>query len=202
MAARLLVVSLMVAMGGLALEAVNAREFDAKIEPNHSSAAFTVAIAGGITKVRGFFKEVDVTIVFDDEDITRSSVTAVIQAESIDTGIDIRDRDLRGPSFFDTSKHPELRFASRSIERRGEGFVAIGELTMRGVSRDVELPFIITRQDDRGGMPVLGVSISATVDRQDWGIGSGWRHDAIPNFIADEVVIEIDMWTKAGEPRP
>ena len=73
---------------------------------------------------------------------------------------------------------------------------------MRGVTKPVELPFIITRQEERDGRPRLGVAVSATVDRHDWGIGSDWRHSGIPNFIANEVVIEIDMWTKLGQPRP
>ena len=171
-----------------------------KAEPNHSTVGFSVSIMGGITKVTGKFTKYSTDIVFDEEDMSRSSVAAVIQASSIDTGIDSRDKDLSGPAFFHTAEHPEIIFQSKRIEKRGERYVATGDLTMRGVTREIELPFVITginRNDE--GRPLIGVAASLTLDRQDFGVGSDWKHSAIPNFIGDEVSIEIFLWTRRGK---
>lgn len=169
------------------------------VEPNHSTVAFSVPIAGGITQVTGKFTEFSVEIVYDDEDLTKSSVNATIQAASIDTGIDARDKDLRGSQFFDVENHPEITFRSRRIEKRGDGHVAVGDLTMRGVTRPIELPFRITGvQRSEDGRPILGVSIRWKANRRDYGIGTGWQHTVIPNFIGDEIGVEIDLWTRRG----
>ncbi len=172
-----------------------------RLEPNHSTASFSVPIVGGITKVMGNFRDFDVNIIYDEEDITKSSVSVRIKAYSIDTGIDMRDKDLRGPKFFDVINYPEITFQSKRIEKRGEGYVAVGDLSMRGVTKEIELPFVITGINWRGEeekRPLLGVAVNWTVNRQDYGIGSGWQHSVIPNFLGDEVTIDIFIWTRSG----
>ncbi|MFQ5696123.1 MAG: YceI family protein [Terriglobia bacterium] len=176
-------------------------EWALKLERNHSTVSFSVPIVAGMTTGRGTFKNYDVEFVYDEEDISQWSVRATIKTESVDTDIEMRDRDLRGPLFFDAANHPEITFQSKRIEKRGEGYVAIGTLTMRGVTKGIELPFVITavqwggREEKR---PQLGVAVKWTVNRQDYGLGSDWRHSAIPNFIGDDVTVEIFLWTRRG----
>jgi polyisoprenoid-binding protein YceI len=176
------------------------------LEPNHSSFGFSVEIAGGLTRVTGGFKEADLRIRWDPEAIDRCSVEATIRAAGVDTRNDMRDADLRGPKFFDVANHPDITFRSRRIEKRGDAYVAIGQLSIRGVSRQVELPFAVTGIEWHEGRPLLGVRIRWTIDRLDYGVGADWRHTAIPNFLGKEVTIEIDVWTKLGrkevEPAP
>lgn len=173
-----------------------------KLEPNHSTVSFSVPIVGGLTTVRGTFKEFDAEIAYDEEHLEKSSVAATIKAYSVDTDIDMRDRDLRGPLFFDVSHHPEITFRSKQIEKRGENsYVAIGALSIRGITREIELPFQITgvQWDEEHTKPVLGVAAKTILNRKDFGVGTDWRHSAIPNFLGDEVTVEIFLWTHRGK---
>jgi polyisoprenoid-binding protein YceI len=131
---------------------------------------------------------------------TTIGFTVPIDASSIDTGIDERDEDLRGEPFFDVARHPRLVFESERVERRGDGYVAKGALTMRGRSKPLDLPFRVTSVDWHEGAPVVGVESEVTIDRNEYGIGSDWRHTLIPSFIGDEVGVEIFLWTRPGEP--
>ncbi len=139
-------------------------------------------------------------IVYDEEDITKSSVKVEIDASSVDTGIDARDRDLQSKKFFDVANHPVITFQSRKIEKRGEGYVAIGDLTMRGVTRKFELRFVFSdRQKNKDGKLRIGVVANAKLNRQSFGVGSDWVHSAIPNFLGDEVTVEIFAYTRLGK---
>src|SRR5437868_6045643 len=85
-----------------------------KIDPVHSSVTFSVRHMG-ISNVPGRFSDVSGTILLDEKDLTKSSVTAVIKTASIDTNNPGRDKDLKGPNFFDTDKYPEATFRSTRI---------------------------------------------------------------------------------------
>jgi len=128
--------------------ALAADEF--KIDPNHSSVNFAVAHAGGISTVVGRFTQFEGKIVFDDKDATKSSVNVTIKTASINTDVAARDNDLKSARFFDVEKFPEITFQSKSIEKKGDGYVAHGTLTIHGVSKDVDLPFEIKGPVDAG----------------------------------------------------
>jgi len=172
-----------------------------KLEPNHSTVAFSVPIAGGLTTVKGTFKDFEVDIAYDEEHVEKSSVVAAIKAYSVDTDVDSRDKDLRGPKFFDVANHSLITFRSKRIEKRGNDLVAIGDLSIRGVTKEIALPFVITgvQWNNEHTKPVLGIAAKCKVNRQDYGVGSDWQHSAIPNFIADEITIEINLWTRQGQ---
>jgi polyisoprenoid-binding protein YceI len=122
-------------------------------------------------------------------------VTATIKAAIIDTGIDDRDKDLQGPTFFDVENHPDITFQSKRIEKGNGGYVAIGDFSMRGVTKEIELPFqVINIPDPSGESSFLGVSVRWSLDRQVYGVGSNFKHTLIDNFIGDEVTIELDVW--------
>ena len=114
-----------------------------QVDTAHSNVAFAVPILGGLSKVRGKFTDFTVQIVYDEADVSKSSVKAVIKAASIDTGIERRDAHLRNPDFFEVEKYPEITFESKSVEKRGQGFVARGTFTMHGVAKEIELPFTV-----------------------------------------------------------
>lgn len=172
-----------------------------KLEPNHSTVSFSVPIVGGLTTVRGTFTDCNAEITYDPEHLEKSSVTATIKAYSVDTDIDMRDKDLRGPKFFDVDHNPEITFRSKKIKKQGDGYVAVGDLSLRGVTKEIELPFVITGMswDDEHTRPVLGIAAKTTLNRLDYGIGADWQHSAIPNFLGNEVAIEIFLWTRQGK---
>lgn len=168
-----------------------------KVEPNHSTVGFSIPIMGGITKVTGKFIGMEIEIRYDEDDITKSSVEVVLKADTIDTGIDDRDRDLQGPKFFDVANHPTITFQSSKVVKSEEGFVAQGELTMRGVTRKIEIPFVFSQvTKNKDGRLRMGVVASVTLNRQDYGVGSDWVHSAVPNFIGDEVTVEMFVYIR------
>lgn len=165
------------------------------IEPNHSTIGFKVPIAGGITKVRGKFTDFQLYMDYVDEDLTRSKARFVIQAKSIDTGIEDRDNHLRSKDFFDVAQYPEVTFESSSIKKSGEGYTMEGTLTMHGVSRQVSIPFRVNKLSKSQ----VAVSIEWKLNRKDYGVGVGFKHTSIKNFISDEIGVEIDFWTRKAK---
>lgn len=167
------------------------------IDKNHSTIGFSVPILGGISKVSGKFTDFDVKLVYDDADITKSSVSATIKAASIDTGIENRDKHLRTADFFDVEKYPEITFQSKRIEKKGNRLTAYGTFTMHGVSKEIALPFMITGKykDPKDGDVSVGFSSKLMINRQDYGIA--WRHKDTPTFVGDEVEIELNLITRA-----
>jgi polyisoprenoid-binding protein YceI len=167
------------------------------IDNNHSTVGFSVPILGGMSKVKGKFADFSITLNQDEKDITKSSVVVVIKATSIDTGIDRRDNHLRSADFFDVEKFPEIKFESNRIEKRGKSFIAHGTLTMHGISKEIALPFAVTgtNKNAAGTKMSVGYSTRLTLNRRDFGIN--WEHQTVPNFVGDNIEIEIDLITRA-----
>jgi polyisoprenoid-binding protein YceI len=168
------------------------------LEPNHSTVGFSIPIAGGITRVTGKFKDVAGRIVMNENDPGRSSVEVTIQAASIDTGIDDRDAHLRQAEFFDAILHPTIIFKSSRIEATAEGYRAVGTLTLRGTAKEIALPFRKTGLRWEEGRPLLGIAGELKLRRSDFGVGTGWRHSEIPDFLGDEVDVQLFVWTRLG----
>lgn len=172
-----------------------------KIDMAHSNIGFAVPIMGGLSQVRGKFTDFTVDIVYDDKDVTKSSVQAVIKTASVDTGIEGRDKHLRTADFFDAEKFPEITFKSSHIMKKGKGFIAHGTFTMHGVSKEIALPFTINgvNQDPKTGKTTLGATARIVVNRKDYGINFS-RPDN-PSFIGDMIDIELNIITRAGAPQ-
>ena len=171
-----------------------------ELDVAHSNVGFSIPIMGGLSHVRGKFNEFSATIIYDDKDVTKSSVVATIKAASIDTGIERRDAHLRNPDFFEVEKYPEITFKSSRIEKKGKNFIAHGTFTMHGVSKEIALPFTINgmRKDEKTGKTTLGVTARATLNRRDYGINFA-RPDN-PAFLGDMVEIELNLITRAASP--
>jgi polyisoprenoid-binding protein YceI len=173
-------------------------KYDADVA--HSNVGFAIPILGGLSHVRGKFNDFSVEIVYDDKDVTKSTVRAVIKAASIDTGIERRDAHLRTADFFDAEKFPEITFQSTRVEKKGKDFVAHGTFTMRGVSKEIALPFTINGVSKAAdGKTTLGVTARVTVNRRDYGINFS-RPDN-PNFLGDTVEVELNVITRAAAPQ-
>lgn len=177
----------------IAVYAGNVREY--KIDTNHSNVGFSVPILGGLSKVRGKFSDFNVLIQNDEQDITKSSVKVVIKTASIDTGITARDEHLRTADFFDAAKFPEITFESTQIKKKGKNFIAVGNLTMRGISKQIELPFSITGTYKKDNLTNIGYEAKLVLNRRDFGIT--WKHSTSPDFVGDNVELEIILITSA-----
>ena len=150
--------------------------------------------------MRGKFTDFKVEIVYDDKDITKSSVNAVIKTASIDTGIERRDVHLRTADFFDAEKNPEITFKSSRVERRARSFIAHGTFTMHGVSKEIALPFTINgvNKDVKTGKTTLGLTARTSISKKEYGMT--WAQPANPSFLGDMVEIELNIITRAGQP--
>jgi len=168
--------------------ALAADEF--KIDPNHSSLNFAVAHMG-VSTVVGRFTSFEGKILLDDKDATKSSVNVTIKSASINTDVAARDNDLRSPRYFDVEKFPEITFQSKSVEKKGNDYVAHGTLTIHGVSKDVDLPFEMKGPNDAGQNrgKVLGAHASLTINRVDYGVGQ-----ATPMIGSD---VKLDLYVEA-----
>src|SRR5258705_6930255 len=166
------------------------------IDTNHSTVGFSVSIMDGLSRVNGKFTDFTVTLMSDEKDITKSSVNVVIKAASINTGIPARDTHLRSADFFDAEKYPEITFQSKRIEKKGKQLFALGTFTMHGVSKEIALPFQITgvNKDPVSKKMNLGYSAQIVLNRRDFGLN--WTYPRVPNFVGDNVEIEINLITR------
>ena len=163
------------------------------IDNNHSTVGFSVPIFGGLSQVTGKFTDFNITLLNDEKDITKSSVSVVIKATSVNTGIEGRDRHLRTADFFDVEKFPEITFKSERIEKKGKQFIAHGPLTMHGVTKEIALPFTIT--GTLKNPLTVGYSAKMVLNRRDYGINYSRKDN--PTFVGDNITVEIDLVTRA-----
>lgn len=185
-----LVLSLSVALAGTAA-AFAADEYT--IDKAHSSVAFSVKHMV-VNNVKGLFEDYSGTILYDEKDITKSSVKAVIKTASIDTGNEKRDEHLRNADFFDAQKYPEITFASKRIMKQGDGYAAVGTLTMHGVSKEVTIPFTVAGPiKDPWGNLRMGVEGGLTINRQDFGISWSKTMDSGGLVVGNDVKIELNL---------
>ena len=140
-------------------------------------------------KVKGPFGTVDgslgglkSTIYFDKDNLASSSIRASTEAKSISTGIKLRNNDLQKEKYFNSDKYPLLSFQSDKIQKSGTGYKAIGDLTIKGVTKKVEIPFSFS---EKGNTGVFKGSFS--IQRQDYGIGTQG------GFIGNMVSIDLEV---------
>ncbi len=160
-----------------------------KIDKVHSTVGFSVKHLV-ISSVPGRFTDFDGTIVYDDKDVTKSSVKVTIQAASINTDNSHRDDDLRGPNFLDTAKYPTITFESKQVKKTPNGLVAVGTLTIKDVSKEIELPFTINGKVRLGNSEHLGAEASIQINRQDYHLTFNKMIEAGP-MVGDDVKITL-----------
>lgn len=164
-----------------------------KIDPVHSNVGFAVRHLA-VSTVHGRFNDFSGSIMFDEKDPSKSSVEVVVKTASVNTDNNMRDNDLRSPNFLDTTKFPELTFKSKSVEKKGDGYVAHGTLTIHGVSKDVDLPFTLTGPVSTKGGKALGAEAGLPINRQDYGVAGGGA------MVGNDVKIEISVEAHQAQP--
>jgi polyisoprenoid-binding protein YceI len=167
-----------------------------EIDKAHSTVGFNVPMLGGLSKVSGKFTDFTINIDYDEKDITKSSVSTVIKATSIDTGIEGRDRHLRTPDFFDVEKYPEITFKSKSVVKKGKMFIAIGDFSMHGVTKEISIPFTVSGKfvDPKTNKTIYGFNATLKLDRRDYGIV--YQNQNNPSWIGYEVEINLSILTR------
>jgi polyisoprenoid-binding protein YceI len=159
-------------------------------DPDHSAVDFSITHLT-ISNVRGHFGKVAATLVYDQADVTRSTVTATIDVSAVDTGVDQRNTDLKTPDFFNVARFPTATFTSTSVAKSGNDLVVNGNLTLHGVTK----PVVLTVEGPAGPVPGMdhkqhaGFSATTTISRSAFGIGTKFG----PAMVGDEVKLTIDL---------
>ena len=163
-------------------------------DPVHSDLSFRVRHMA-VGKVRGNFSLASATLTFTSEELTSGSVTAEINAASVDTNQEQRDAHVRSADFLDAENHPTLTFVSTELrDVDGDTFVLAGDLTIRGTTRPVELAGEFQGQTvDAYGNDRMGFSATTSISRKDFGVSFSAVFGAGNAVVADKVDITIDI---------
>jgi polyisoprenoid-binding protein YceI len=179
----------LVLVTGLAMSAVAVAQSGTwQIDPNHSSAQFSVRHLG-VSTVRGAFTKVSGSATYDPANPARTTLNASIDANSVDTRVAMRDNDLRSPNFLEVQKYPTITFQSKQAKVASAGQLQItGDLTIHGVTKEVVLdvdgPSAPIK--DPWGNQRIGASASTKINRKDFGVNGA------PGAVGDEISITID----------
>ena len=171
-----------------------------QIDAAHTDIGFAVKHMM-ISTVRGRFNDVSGTITIDEDNLAGSSVEVAINAASVDTRQEQRDTHLRSADFFDVENYPALTFRSRQVEatRSGE-FRVVGDLTIRGVTREVVLAAADEgRGKDPWGNERAGFSASTVIDRRDFGLTWNAALEAGGILVGNDVRISLEVQAVKAE---
>jgi polyisoprenoid-binding protein YceI len=155
----------------------------------------------GLIEVPGFFRDFTGTVAYDAKDVTKSSVEFTAKVTSVDTGVQGRDNHLRTKDFFEVETFPELKFKSTKVEKKGNSWMLTGDLTIKGVTKPVTIPFNLTGflpgTERSGGR--MGITGETKINRRDFGVNYG-NPTAPIIVVADNV--DIILQIEATLPRP
>jgi len=171
------------------------------VDSDHSKVAFSVTLIG-VTEVDGRFSDFSGTIMYDEADLTKSSVTALIKSSSIETGSSFRDKDLKAAPFFDTGKFPTIRFHSTAIRKQGNDYVMAGLLTIRDVSKEIQAPLVWRqhKMNDPWKNSRIAFDSRLKLNRRDFGVtGPKFWNEGIADTIDIDLRItaeipNFDLW--------
>lgn len=162
-----------------------------EIDAGHTDITFKVRHFT-VSNVRGDFGTFKGTVRYNPDDLADSGVEVEIDAGSIDTGHGQRDEHLRSADFLDVENHPTLLFKSTRVEQGPDGMTITGDLTIRGVTKEVSFPFeMVGPITDPLGMQRMGVEGELTIDRRDWGLEWSRAMETGGLFVGHEVKIEL-----------
>jgi polyisoprenoid-binding protein YceI len=166
---------------------------DYTIDPSHSRLGF-VARHAMVTKVRGQFEEFSGTAHVDTAAPADSKVELTINTGSVATGSPDRDGHLASPDFFDVETHPEITFVSTDVSRAGSEWTITGDLTIKGVTKSVTIPFEETGTAlDPFGNVRVGFEGEVTVNRKDWGLSWNAALETGGVLVSEKIKLEFDV---------
>jgi len=160
------------------------------VDAAHSGVDFTVKHMS-LSNVRGHFGGLKGSITFNEADITKSSVSVTIDTTTVDTGMSMRDNDLKGANYFDVAKFPTATFTSTSVSGAGGHLTVNGNLTLHGITHPVTLDV----EGPAGPVPGMdkkqhaGYSATATLKRKDFGIGA----NTPDTMVSDDIKLTLDL---------
>jgi polyisoprenoid-binding protein YceI len=166
-----------------------------QLDPVHSSVGFEIPYLSGTFK--GQFREADARLTVTDSEATLDGTAKV---ESVDVKDENLSAHLQSPDFFDAERHPELIFSAQDIDLGDENVVAHGFLTIKGVTKPVEVTGTITApMVDAFGRERIGLVLSTTVDRHDFGVSWNMPLPTGEAAVGDEVTVVAELYFLRAE---
>ncbi|GAA4876499.1 YceI family protein [Saccharopolyspora cebuensis] len=164
------------------------------LDPTHTRIGFVTRHAM-VTKVRGAFNDFEGTATVDGANPSASSVALRIKVDSIDTRNADRDGHLRTNDFLDAAEYPEITFTSTAIEQTGDNsYDVTGDLTIKGVTRSVTVPFSYEGQaQDPFGNVRIGLEGSVVINRKDFGLTWNAALETGGVLVGEKVTLELEV---------
>lgn len=188
--AALIVAALSLAWGAGSALAETAR-YD--VDRDHSAIEFRVAHMV-VSKTTGRFMDYSGFIEMDPDASTVKTIEATIKTASVTTNHEKRDAHLKGPDFFNVDKHPTMTYKLKSYRKAGDGYTAVGDLTLLGVTKEVTLTgtFNGVAKDPWGNIRA-GFTAEGKLNRKDFGMNWSKTLDSGGLVVGDEVFIKLDI---------
>jgi Uncharacterized conserved protein len=163
------------------------------VDLEHSIVEFKVSHMV-ISKTTGHFKDYSGFIEMDPEAGTVKAIDATIKTASVTTNHEKRDTHLRTPDFFDVEKYPTMTFKMKNYKKNGDGYTAVGDLTLRGVTKEITLAGNLNGvTKDPWGNTRAGFTAEGTVNRKDFGMVWNKALDSGGLVVGDEVSIKLEI---------
>ncbi|GAC1380260.1 MAG: YceI family protein [Ginsengibacter sp.] len=163
------------------------------VDPAHSEIHFKIKHLV-ISTVSGSFKTFSGEVESDKEDFTDAKVTGRIEVNSISTNQEQRDAHLKSADFFDAENYPEITFQSKSLSKEGTNYKLTGDLTIRGISKQVTFDVEFGGGAlDLYGQTKAGFDVTGKINRQDFGLKWSALTEAGGLVVSDEVKIEMSI---------
>jgi polyisoprenoid-binding protein YceI len=160
--------------------------FTSKWKPDTNKAQVNFSVKGPFGTVHGKFTGLKADIKFSSDDLNSSAVSASIEAKTVSTGIGLRNRDLRKKEeWLDTDKYPLISFKSDKIEKKGSSYIATGDLTLKGKTKQTAIPFTFSGKGNNGVFKGKFV-----IKREDFNVGKEG------GSVGNEVTIELNIPVK------
>jgi polyisoprenoid-binding protein YceI len=172
-----LVVAAGLAFGGTALAA------PWTVVPETSSVGFVGTQQG--TKFNGRFQTYTATLNLDVADPTKGSIVGTVKLDTVNTRDHDRDAALLDKDWFDAKQFPEAKFESQKIEKSADGYVATGQLTLKGQTKPATMKFTLT-----GSASAAQFAGTMSINRFDFNVGEGWNDTS---WVAQDVAVEVKL---------
>lgn len=162
------------------------------VDPVHSSVEFQVRNMG-IVWVKGLFTDFNGTVESTGEP-GGARASGSVEVASVDTRSEQRDEHLRGADFFDVENHPQMTFESTRIEPNADGLRVVGNLTIKGITREVQLDARVQGTvDDPWGNQRLGLEVTGTLNRREFDLNWDVRTPSGAQLASDDVRVILHL---------
>jgi polyisoprenoid-binding protein YceI len=149
-----------------------------KVENSVSKAGFKIKNAG--VTVDGTISDIQGTVIFDENNLESAKFDISAGVNTIETGIESRDKHLKAADYFDVNKYPRIKFVSSKVEKSSSGYTIKGDLTIKDVTKAVSLPVSYTAD-----ALFKNFSTELKINRRDYHVGeASW-------IMSDDVILQV-----------